>query len=88
KRPIPFVGIRPFLDLRNYKGVTAPFPGYRGCSGMLSVEAETLDRGLLRMEWLELNPPPGQCVLRTTSTFLHPCFSAFIGLMLPISATG
>lgn len=41
---------------------------------MESVEAETLDRGLLRMEWLELKPPPSQCVLRTTSTFLHPCF--------------
>lgn len=55
---------------------------------MESVEAETLDRDLLRMEWLELKPPPSQCVLRTTSTFQHPCFSAFIGLMLPISATG
>lgn len=55
---------------------------------MESVEAETLDRGLLRIEWLGLKPPPSQCVLRTTSTFLHPCFSAFIGQMLPISATG
>ncbi|WP_289804239.1 hypothetical protein, partial [Faecalibaculum rodentium] len=36
KRPIPFVGIRPFLGLRNYKGVTAPFFPFitrkRGCN--------------------------------------------------------
>ncbi|WP_290457460.1 hypothetical protein, partial [Faecalibaculum rodentium] len=38
-------GIRPFLDLRNYKGVTAPFSSWlKSCAGQVVIAGYSLNR--------------------------------------------